>query len=101
MVRKKYNQGQIFFKVIFKTISFLFIKKVRSRLSQYNYTRTLSSNFFPVCFLPITPNKNISNTGNANTNTNAKTYTPINSYKPSGKLLYSQDLLNRIEDKFT
>jgi hypothetical protein len=49
------------------------------------------------------PDMNLGNhkNENANTNTNAKTYTPINSYKPSGKLLYSQDLLNRIEDKFT
>ena len=38
---------------------------------------------------------------NANANTNSKTYTPINSYKPSGKLVYSQDLLDKIEDKFT
>ena len=38
---------------------------------------------------------------NTNTNTNSKTYTPINSYKPSGKLVYSQDLLNKIENKFS
>lgn len=30
---------------------------------------------------------------------NSKKYTPINSYKPSGKLVYSEDLLNKIEDK--
>jgi hypothetical protein len=30
---------------------------------------------------------------------NSKKYTPINSYKPSGKLVYSEDLLNRIENK--
>jgi len=47
--------------------------------------------------LRIQPNTNT----NANTNANSKTYTPINSYKPSGKLVYSQDLLNKIEDKFT
>ena len=29
-----------------------------------------------------------------------KKYTPINSYKPSGNLVYSQDMLNKIEDKF-
>ena len=29
-----------------------------------------------------------------------KNYTPINSYKPSGKLVYEEDLLNKIEDKF-
>ena len=47
---------------------------------------------------------------NTNTNTvksnpnlelikNSKKYTPINSYKPSGKLVYSEDLLNKLEDK--
>lgn len=28
-----------------------------------------------------------------------KNYTPINSYKPSGNLVYGEDLLNKIEDK--
>lgn len=32
---------------------------------------------------------------------NSKKYTPINSYKPSGKLVYSQDMLNKMEDKFS
>ena len=32
---------------------------------------------------------------------NSKKYTPINSYKPSGKLVYSEDLLNKIEDKIS
>jgi Family of unknown function (DUF5759) len=30
---------------------------------------------------------------------NGKKYTPIQSYKPLGKLVYSEDLLNTIEDK--
>ena len=30
---------------------------------------------------------------------NSKKYTPINSYKPSGKLVYSEDLLNKIDNK--
>jgi len=30
---------------------------------------------------------------------NSKKYTPINSYKPSGKLVYSDELLNKIENK--
>lgn len=44
---------------------------------------------------------------NANSNSsiqqikNSKKYTPINSYKPTGKLVYSEDLLNKIEDKFS
>lgn len=30
---------------------------------------------------------------------NSKKYTPINSYKPTGKLVYSDDLLDKIENK--
>ena len=30
-----------------------------------------------------------------------KEYTPINSYKPSGNLVYGDDILNKIGDKFT
>ena len=30
-----------------------------------------------------------------------KEYTPINSYKPSGNLIYDDELLNKIGDKFT
>lgn len=29
-----------------------------------------------------------------------KNYTPINTYKPSGNLIYSDDILSKIEDKF-
>ena len=32
-------------------------------------------------------------------NKNSKKFTPINSYKPSGKLVYSEDLLNKMDDK--
>jgi hypothetical protein len=39
------------------------------------------------------------NKGNIEQIKNSKKYTPINSYKPSGKLVYSEDLLNRIENK--
>ena len=42
--------------------------------------------------------KNISNqTPNKKDN---KNYTPIKSYKPSGNLVYNDDLLNKLEDKF-
>ena len=30
---------------------------------------------------------------------NSKKYTPINSYKPSGKLVYSEELMNKLENK--
>jgi hypothetical protein len=41
------------------------------------------------------------NNNNKNTNQikNSKKYTPINSYKPSGKLVYSNDLINKLETK--
>ena len=44
---------------------------------------------------------NLEEQGNANIQQikNSKKYTPINSYKPSGKLVYSEDLLNKIENK--
>mgnify|MGYP000486131191 FL=1 len=29
-----------------------------------------------------------------------KEYTPIKSYKPSGNLIYDDDILNKIEDRF-
>jgi hypothetical protein len=29
-----------------------------------------------------------------------KEYTPIKSYKPSGSLIYDDELLNKIEDRF-
>ena len=35
-----------------------------------------------------------------NNNKPKKTYTSIKSYKPSGNLIYDDDLLNKIEDKF-
>ena len=48
----------------------------------------------------IDPNTN-TNTNNSDIQQikNSKKYTPINSYKPSGKLVYSEDLLNKIENK--
>ena len=44
---------------------------------------------------------NLVEQGNANIQQikNSKKYTPINSYKPSGKLVYNEDLLNKIENK--
>lgn len=36
---------------------------------------------------------------NGNQIKNSKKYTPINSYKPSGKLVYSNDLINKLETK--
>jgi hypothetical protein len=52
--------------------------------------------------LNLNPNLNPNSNSNSNSNLdskNNKKYTPINSYKPSGKLVYSEDLLNKIENK--
>jgi hypothetical protein len=56
---------------------------------------------------PSNPNEYMFNQsgklGDTNGNANAKPkkeYTPIKSYRPSGNLIYDDDLLNKIEDKF-
>jgi hypothetical protein len=54
--------------------------------------------------LPSDPNDYLLNNKNLDQNQKEKPlkkeYTPINSYKPSGNLIYDDALLNRIEDKF-
>ena len=47
----------------------------------------------------INNNKDGNITQKSNQNTNKK-YTPIDSYKPSGNLVYNEELLSKIEDKF-
>ena len=53
---------------------------------------------------PSNPNEFMFNqNGKGDNNSNSKPkreYTPIKSYKPSGNLIYDDDLLNKIEDKF-
>jgi len=49
----------------------------------------------------IEPVKNeIKKTDNNNFNKSKKDYTPINAYKPLGNLIYNDDLINTIENKF-
>jgi hypothetical protein len=52
-----------------------------------------------------TNDNNNDNTSNTNPNMqqikNSKKYTPINSYKPTGKMVYSEDLLNSTFNKVT
>jgi hypothetical protein len=43
---------------------------------------------------------NLKNTNQSASKKDNKNYTPIKSYKPSGNLVYNDDLLNKIEDKF-
>ena len=53
--------------------------------------------------VPTDPNDYILNSKNLDQNNKIKLkkeYTPINSYKPSGSLMYDDALLNKIEDKF-
>ena len=47
----------------------------------------------------LTNNTNANSSSTMEQIKNSKKYTPINSYKPSGKLVYSEDLLNKIENK--
>jgi hypothetical protein len=51
---------------------------------------------------PTNPNDYMFNTKEQTNQTKQpkKNYTPINSYKPSGNLVYEEELLNKIEDKF-
>jgi len=51
---------------------------------------------------PLNPNDFMFNqSGKIDPNTKPKKeYTPIKSYKPSGNLIYDDDLLNKIEDRF-
>lgn len=44
---------------------------------------------------------NLKNTNQSVSKKENKNYTPIKSYKPSGNLVYNDELLNTIEDKFT
>lgn len=51
---------------------------------------------------PANPNNYMFNTKEQQTQIKQqkKNYTPINTYKPSGNLVYGEELLNKIEDKF-
>ena len=50
---------------------------------------------------PESPNLLFTNKETPKTNVIKKDYTPIKSYKPSGNLVYDDDLLSKIEDKFS
>ena len=54
--------------------------------------------------IPSDPNEYMLNNRNQDSNQKTKdskkSYTPINSYKPSGNLVYDDELLNRIKEKF-
>jgi hypothetical protein len=56
----------------------------------YNYNSNINTNI----------NNNIKSINNAQTKSkDDKKYTPINSYKPSGKLIYNDEMFNDLEDK--
>ena len=61
------------------------------------------ANMKSITNVPSDPNEYMFNNKNVEQNNKTKLkkeYTPINSYKPSGNLIYGDDLLNKIEDKF-
>lgn len=58
--------------------------------SDYNYNSNINTNM----------NNNVKNINNVQTKPkDDKKYTPINSYKPSGKLIYNDEMFNDLEDK--
>ena len=63
--------------------------------------KTQTRQCFKIVFPVTAPSKFkvTRNTGNSNAKPK-KEYTPIKSYKPSGNLIYDDDLLNKIEDRF-
>jgi hypothetical protein len=64
----------------------------------------VDGNIKMVTNIPVDPNEYMLNNRNPDatqkTKDSKKEYTPINSYKPSGNLVYNDELLNRIKDKF-
>jgi hypothetical protein len=64
----------------------------------------VDGNIKMVTNIPVDPNEYMLNNRNQDspqkTKDSKKEYTPINSYKPSGNLVYDDELLNRIKDKF-
>ena len=63
---------------------------------------TLSSNNEPQEIMFKVKDANNNNNNNTKQTINLqKKFTPIKSYKPSGNLIYDEDLLNRLEDKLS
>jgi hypothetical protein len=74
-----------------------FGKKIDETSEEGNHMKSITN-------VPSDPNDYILNSKNLVDQNNKvklkKDYTPINSYKPSGNLIYDDALLNKIEDKF-
>lgn len=70
-------------------------EKVNDEDGGANNNNNNSSNLLDDNFNLISKDQDLSNA-----NKSKKTYTSIKSYKPSGNLIYDNDLLNKIEDKF-
>ena len=99
--------------MLYKFNSFKFYFRIFIKFKFYNITFTLDNKLFVASKLFEYGEKikdendkeeeesNLVEQGNANIQQikNSKKYTPINSYKPSGKLVYNEDLLNKIENK--
>jgi hypothetical protein len=79
-------------------------KKTGIVINEYGEKIDESEENNKVSFEQKDPNDLMFNIKNQDSNAKGKQpkkeYTPINSYKPSGNLVYTDDLLSKIEDKF-
>jgi hypothetical protein len=80
-------------------------KKTGIKLNEYGQRieeKDEDENMKMISDIPSDPNDYLlkQNDPNLKGRNQKKEYTPIKSYKPSGNLVYDDDLLNKIEDKF-
>ena len=73
-------------------------------VNEYGKTINDDTETKTIANIPVNPNEYIFNNLDQDTNQKSKQpkkeYTPIKSYKPSGNLIYDDDVLNKIGDKF-
>lgn len=80
-------------------------KKMGINLNEYGQKIENEDDVKNITNEPSNPNDYMLNNRNEDSDQKGKPlkkeYTPINSYKPSGNLIYDDELLNKIGDKFT
>lgn len=80
-------------------------KKMGINLNEYGQKIENEDDIKNITNEPSNPNDYMLNNRNEDNDQKGKPlkkeYTPINSYKPSGNLIYDDELLNKIGDKFT
>jgi len=73
-------------------------------VNEYGKTVNEDTETKTIANIPVNPNEymfnNIDQDPNQKSKQPKKEYTPIKSYKPSGNLIYDDDVLNKIGDKF-